>query len=115
MQKFGFSAVGVLQGSVQMFSAFEDNGIMWTGHGPRNETRRVDFTEPFLSAPVIHVSMSMWDVESSANQRADITARDITAEGFNIVFRTWGDTRVARIRADWLAIGPVRHDDDFDL
>ncbi|MDP0928785.1 H-type lectin domain-containing protein [Paracoccus onubensis] len=115
MQKFGFSAVGVLQGSVQMFSAFEDNGIMWTGHGPRRETRRIDFSEPFQTVPVIHVSISMWDIESSANQRADIATQNITAEGFDIVFRTWGDTRVARIRADWLAIGAVRHDDDFDL
>ena len=30
------------------------------------------------------------------------------------MFSTWGDTRVARIRAEWLAIGPARHLDDFD-
>lgn len=115
MQKFGSTAVGVLRGSVQMFSAFEDNGKMWTGHGPRREVRRIDFSESFLSAPVVHIAMSMWDIESSANQRADIATHDITADGFNLEFRTWGDTRVARIRADWLAIGQVRHEEDFDL
>ncbi|MFT7047363.1 MAG: hypothetical protein ACJAYH_002651, partial [Celeribacter sp.] len=26
-----------------------------------------------------------------------------------------GDTRVARVRADWMAIGPVRHADDWDV
>ncbi|SIS87352.1 H-type lectin domain-containing protein [Paracoccus saliphilus] len=115
MQKFGHTAVGVTRGSVQLFSAFEDNGIMWSGHGPRRETRNVKFSEPFLAPPLVHVSISMWDIESRANQRADITAENITPEGFEILFRTWGDTRVARIRADWMAIGSVRHEDDFDL
>ena len=50
---------------------------------------------------------------SQANQRADSRADGITASGFDIVFHTWGDTRVARIRAEWLAIGAVPHKDDF--
>ncbi|RNF34217.1 H-type lectin domain-containing protein [Paracoccus methylarcula] len=115
MQKFGHTAVGATRGSVQLFSAFEDNGIMWSGNGPRQEARKVKFSEPFLSSPLVHVSISMWDIESGANQRADISAENITPEGFEIHFRTWGDTRVARIRADWMAIGSVRHEDDFDL
>jgi hypothetical protein len=32
-----------------------------------------------------------------------------------IVFRTWGDTRVARVRADWLAIGALPHEDDWEI
>lgn len=88
---------------------------MWTGHGPRHETRRISFSEPFLSAPIVHVSMSMWDIDGSGNQRADISADDVRADAFDLIFRTWGDTRVARVRVDWLAIGPVRHEDDFDL
>jgi hypothetical protein len=39
----------------------------------------------------------------------------VTTEGFEIVFRTWGDTRIARIRADWMAIGAVRDEDEWDL
>ena len=46
-------------------------------------------------------------------QLQDIVAEDVTAIGFTLVFRTWGDTRVARVRADWLAIGPADHVDDF--
>jgi hypothetical protein len=45
----------------------------------------------------------------------DISADMVTAEGFVIVFRTWGDTRVARVRADWLAIGGCANDDDWDV
>lgn len=88
---------------------------MWTGDGPRKETRKISFSESFLTPPLVHVSISMWDIESRANQRADITSENVTREGFDLVFRTWGDTRVARIRADWMAIGSVRHEDDFDL
>ena len=40
---------------------------------------------------------------------------EITGTGFQLVFRTWGDTRVARVRADWTAIGPVKDDDDWDV
>jgi hypothetical protein len=31
------------------------------------------------------------------------------------VFRTWGDSRVARICADWMALGSVRGEDDWDV
>ena len=45
----------------------------------------------------------------------DISAENVTATGFEIVFRTWADTRVARIRADWIAIGPAKDEDDWDV
>jgi hypothetical protein len=45
----------------------------------------------------------------------DISADLVTAEGFEIVFRTWGDTRIARVRADWLAIGALPNDDDWEV
>ncbi|MDB6178829.1 H-type lectin domain-containing protein [Paracoccus sp. Z330] len=115
MQQFSHSAVAVTQGSVMMFSAFEDGGIMWSGSGPRIERSKVVFSRPFISRPVVHVSLGMWDIDGAQNQRADISAENIEATGFEIVFRTWGDTRVARVRAEWLAIGAMRHEDDFDL
>ncbi len=87
---------------------------MWTGHGPRAVRVPVTFDETFVAPPLVHVSIAMWDIDQQSNQRADISADEITTEGFTIVFKTWGDTRVARIRADWLAIGPVKHDDDWD-
>jgi len=61
------------------------------------------------------VSLDMWDMDQKTNQRADISARNVTLEGFEIVFRTWGDTRVARVRAAWLAIGELRDDDEWEL
>ena len=50
-----------------------------------------------------------------SNQRVDVSADEITPQGFVILFRTWGDTRVARARVSWMAIGPTEHEDDFLL
>lgn len=114
MRKFSASAVGVARGSTVMFSAYQDGGEMWTGHGPRAARQPVRFAEPFLEVPLVQVTISMWDIDQQSNQRADISAEAVTAQGFTLVFKTWGDTRVARVRADWLAIGPVPHEDGWE-
>lgn len=115
MHRFSHHAVGVQQGDALLFSAFEDGGEMWTGKGPRLVRYPVAFDGAFLTPPLVHVSIAMWDIGGGTNQRADITAEDVAETGFTILFRSWDDTRVARIRAAWLAIGPVRHDDDWEL
>ncbi len=115
MRRFSGHLLGVDQGSIVLFSDFKDGGAMWTGEGPRELRRLIEFKEPFLTDPVVQVTLSMWDMDQKTNQRADISAEMINSEGFIIVFRTWGDTRVARVRTDWLAIGEVRGDDDWDV
>lgn len=54
-------------------------------------------------------------MDNSANVRADVTAQCIDGNGFDIVFRTWGDTRIARARIGWMAIGEVAERDDWDV
>lgn len=115
MRRIDGQSIGIDQGSIVLFSDYQDGGQMWTGTGPRELRRLVEFAEPFRAAPTVQVSLSMWDLDSARNGRVDISADMITPEGFVIVFRTWGDTRVARVRADWLAIGAVRHEDDWDI
>ena len=88
---------------------------MWAGSGPRELRQAVEFSENFVALPIVHISLSMWDMDQKTNQRADISAEEITVKGFTIVFKTWGDTRVARVRADWLAIGQLIHEDDWDV
>ncbi|MCA0042761.1 H-type lectin domain-containing protein [Celeribacter litoreus] len=107
--------LGVAQGSLLLFSDFQDGGAMWTGKGPRELRRVVEFDEHFMRAPMVQVSLSMLDIDNSTNHRVDISAEMIAEDGFVIVFRTWGDTKIARVRADWIAMGPVRHVDDWDL
>lgn len=115
MQRIGNHAVGVLRGAEVLFSDFQDGGEMWTGTGPRAFRQPVKFSEAFMAPPTIHIGLSMWDLDNQQNQRVDISADDIGQAGFTIVFRTWGDTRVARVRAEWLAIGPVGFEDDWDV
>lgn len=115
MRRFKSYLMGVDQGSQVLFSDYEHDGAMWTGSGPREFRVYVKFSEPFGSSPVVHVNMSMWDIDQQANQRADIAAEAITAKGFDIVFRTWGDTRVARVRCDWVAMGEAPDDEEWAL
>ncbi len=88
---------------------------MWTGHGPREVRRPVRYSVPFRMVPAVMVGVTMWDLDQKTNQRSDISAENITETGFDIVFKTWGDTRVARIRADWIAIGALPDEDDWEI
>lgn len=115
MKRLRNHLIGVDRGDVPLFSDFENDGIMWSGDGPRQMRSHVVFSEPFRSPPVVHVGLSMWDMSNAANARADILSEDVTRAGFLIVFRTWGDTKIARVRVSWMAIGELRQADDWDL
>ncbi|MBE2275852.1 MAG: H-type lectin domain-containing protein [Rhodobacteraceae bacterium] len=107
--------LGIDQGSCLMFSDFADDGPMWAGEGRREARQSVTFAAAFAAVPVVSVGLSMWDMDSRTNPRLDISAEKISAAGFDLVFRTWGDSRIARVRADWMAIGPVRDEDDWEI
>ncbi len=115
MPRFDARTLGVDQGSQLLFSDFEHDGEMWIGNGPRRRRVRVQFAEPYKTAPVVQVQVGMWDMSVQSNQRAEILAENISPDGFEIVFKTWGDTKVARVVANWTAIGEVRHEDDWDV
>lgn len=115
MRKLQNHLIGVAQGARQLFSDFEDGGAMWTGRGPREVRVKVRFDEPFKTRPSVHASLAMFDIDRETNQRADLSVGAVDVEGFELVFRTWGDTRVARARADWMAVGEVRADDEWDV
>lgn len=115
MKRIEAAVLGVDHGSLVLFSHFEEGGPMWSETGPRVIRRPVTFSEPFRSEPTVMVAPAMWDIDQASNQRADLTAQNITRTGFELQFKTWGDTRVARIRASWTAIGPLAHEDDWDV
>lgn len=115
MKRITAGKVGIVQGSRVLFSHFVNDGPMWAGDGAREARASIVFSEPFLAPPAVSATISLWDFDKGTNLRAEITPERVAEDGFDLVFRTWGDTRVARIRADWLAIGPVRDEDDWDL
>lgn len=112
MRSFAAHMLGIDRGSVLMFSDFQNGGPMWTGEGEREARRHVRFSSPFAEAPAVILGLSLWDMDRRTNLRADLVAETVLTDGFDIVFRTWGDTRVARIRVDWTALGPL-HDPDL--
>ncbi len=115
MRKLESNVIGMDQGDVVLFSDFEHDGQMWTGDGPRHTRMAVAFSEVYTGRPNVYVSVSMLDISNSGNSRFDVQAENITNSGFDIVFRTWGDSRVARCRVAWQSIGAVRADDVWDL
>lgn len=115
MKKFLTHPIGIDQGEAVLFSEFADGGDMWTGEGPRERRAAIRSNEAFRSAPVVQVSVSLWDVDTSSALRAELFADNITPQGFDAVFRTWSDTRIARIRVAWTATGEVSHPDDWDI
>ena len=115
MKRMSSHTVGVDQGSLELFSDFQDGGDIWTGTGPRKVSRAIKFSEAFAAQPLVHVSLTMWDMGSGSNARADIRAENVTETGFDVVFRTWSDTRVARVSASWLAIGGVADSEQWNI
>lgn len=114
MKRFS-GLIGIEQGSKVLFSDFAHDGAMWVGSGPREVRQQETFSEAFAEPPAVAVGISMWDMDHEANARVDISAESITTKGFEIVIRTWADTRIARIRADWMAIGTAHDKDDWDM
>lgn len=115
MKRIAGHLVGVDQGELLLFSDFEDDGEMWTGSGERERLVSVAFSQPFTKPPSVHCSMSLLDLATGPSIRADVTSQDITENGFNVLFRTWGDSRVARIRVAWMAIGELPDSEAWEL
>jgi hypothetical protein len=107
--------IGVDQGDENLFSDFEDGGDMWTGEGARERRKRIRFSHRFRMPPAVQVGLSLYDIDSNYHVRAEVKAANVTETGFDMVFSTWGDSRVARVRINWLAIGELPHDDDWDV
>ncbi|WP_108827372.1 H-type lectin domain-containing protein [Ascidiaceihabitans donghaensis] len=115
MKRLRSHLMGVEQGDTVLFSDFETDGEMWTGRGQRERRRRIKFSENFRSVPTVQTSVSLWDMAADTIIRADVAAEAVTEDGFDLVFRTWGDTRVARVRIGWMALGELSDEDDWDL
>lgn len=107
--------IGIDQGEVILFSDFDKDGAMWVGSGPRKAVAKVKFAENYIARPAVHCWLSMQDIANDSNLRTDVQAEDVTSEDFTIVFRTWGDTRIARLRVGWQSIGELADDDDWDI
>lgn len=115
MKRISNHLIGVDQNELMLFSDFENDGAMWRGSGPRERRVAVKFSSEYRDDPSVHISMSLLDIATGPSIRADVSAENVTKTGFDVVFRTWADSRIARIRVSWMAIGPLAHDEDWEL
>ncbi len=115
MKKLYSSITGIDRGTVPMFSDFEDDGEMWAGKGDREKRVAVTFSEAFKSPPAVFVTLEMLDLHNETSYRVVTASENVTETGFDLVFRTWSDTRIARANCAWMAIGEVAADDDWDI
>lgn len=110
-QPTGVEGTYVQQGQELLFEHYVDEGPMWAGYGERATASFVEFDRPYVDKPVVHVSISLLDVQTDPLIRYELTAENITSEGFEIIFKTWADSRFARVRVAWLAIGQAIRDE----
>lgn len=115
MLRVNTGELGILQGQEMLVTDFDTSGPFWTETGDREVRAHIDFPERFLRPPVVQLSVTMWDLDGDRNQRGDLRPENVTAAGFDIVFHTWGDTRIARMRVGWTAIGALPDEHDFIL
>lgn len=115
MKRLRSHMIGIDSGDVALFADYEDGGPMWTGRGQRERRRRISFSEAYRAPPTVHLSISLWDMDAGAIMRADVSPETVTETGFDMVFRTWGDTRVARTRIAWMAVGELDDPEVWDV
>jgi len=113
MLRLNGGIVAIDHGDVALFSDFENHGTMWCDEGQREIRTQISFRNAYLIKPHVQLSVSMIDISNSANFRVDLKQANITHEGFEILFRTWSDTKIARMRVAWTSIGIVP-DDGWD-
>lgn len=115
MMRLSGPRTSIAQGDVLVFSEFEDGGEMWTGEGGRERRVTVFFENKFFTPPAVFVSPSLMDMDNQGAYRAELIVENVKTTEFEIVFRTWSDSRVARVRAAWMAVGETAFADDWDI
>jgi hypothetical protein len=76
-----------------------------TGSGERTYTTAVKFDSPFRVPPKVSLALSGQDAGASTNTRIQLIAKNITVDGFDLVYKTWFDTVLFSAWAAWTAIG----------
>ncbi|MCU0518284.1 MAG: H-type lectin domain-containing protein [Oscillatoria sp. Prado101] len=100
------SALKIQSGTV-VNGSYQD--AAWKLHqepiGERLFTRPVQFESKFAKPPKVFLEISGLDVNETKNTRVTVTAKNITESGFDLEYKTWFDTILYTVWANWMAFG----------
>lgn len=65
----------------------------------------IPFVAPFAGWPVVHLSLTGFDIDQRDSSRLTVRAVEITPAGFVAEIATWRETRVYSVELSWLALG----------
>lgn len=102
------------QGEARLFSDFESNGNMWSGKGDRRVDYHINLGNLYKTPPKILINITLLDAASDQHVRFSLAAENITNSGFDIVFKTWLDSRFARVWVQWTALGEISDPDMWE-
>ena len=95
----------IITATGELFNHVEKNGPMWYSDGDREVRVIVRFTQPFQRPPHIIIGITGMDSSKGQNLRFSLNADNISTQKFELVFKTWADTKIARANVNWTAIG----------
>jgi H-type lectin domain-containing protein len=95
----------IITAAGELFNHVDENGPMWAGDGDREVRVEVRFSAIFQRPPHISLGISGIDSSMAQNLRFSLVHEAVTTEGFEIVMKTWSDTKIARASVNWSAIG----------
>ena len=95
----------IITASGELFNHVDNNGPMWSEDGDREVRLKVSFSESFQKPPHITLGISGIDSSMAQNLRFSLVAENVTTENFEVVMKTWDDTKIARASVNWSAIG----------
>ena len=102
---FNSSALQIICSTGELFDHFESSGDMWNATGDREVCLPFVFRDPFQATPAVTLNIIGMDSDQGFNLRYRAMASRVTKMGFDLVFATWGDTRIARTTISWQAVG----------
>ncbi len=97
--------VQIITGGGELFNHVTTNGPMWYEEGDREVRYKIVFTDSYQKVPHITLGVTGMDSSKAQNLRFTLVAENIDLEGFEIVMKTWGDTKLARASVNWSALG----------
>ena len=95
--------LGVLGGTCELFRHVDPDGYMWDGDGDRKVIKPIKFEQRLETNPLVFVSLQSIDASQGHNLRFDLRAENVTTRGFDVVFSTWFDTKIASCSVSWFA------------